>query len=1576
MLKNQKRYRWVAVLCIAIYSLSLMIPVNSFAEGGEEFKKILPKQQLWYFNEPQKAAVDDEGNLYVVEKKDHNNRVLKITPNGDTIIIAEDDEEKFSSIAGVATDNEGYIYVSDTGISKIHIFDSNGNYFNEYGDITSPRDIKVKDNKVYYKKWSTINVFDKDNASQVTSFGSDVINGDKISGFDVFKSESQTCIYVSAYKQNRDTYSNNNVYKFVLNEEGEYVYEQTYDVSDGNQENYTNGVVVDSQGYIYVLIVRKDNVTFPNKIIKLDSEGTQVDSWGCYGTGKGKFKKPSGLAIDNNDNIYVVDGDNMACIQKFDTDGNYITFWGKASDDDGIFSNPKEVVCDNEGNIYVVDSGNNRIQKFDSSGNYLLSWGSEGNVEGQFNYPTGISIDGTGDIYVADTGNRRIQKFDSSGTYLDSFGIGDGQFDKPYGVAVDNEGNIYVADLYNYKMQKFNSSGEYVLSWGSRGSGNGQFDNHHGVAIDNEGNVYVADTWNNRIQKFDSSGNHLLSFGSEGNDEGQFNSPYGLAIDNEGNIYVADTNNNRIQKFNSGGTHLDSWGREGSGDGEFDEPSGVSVDDMGNVYVVDRSNSRIQYLDVTPPEVTFEPNGNIEYGSQYDVSVKVEDNPIGVGLPDECNFKYIWSTKEILESEAVEWDTAKTFDPKLLMSIPTEADLSTCEYYLHVKVWDKNGNETVAVSQPYNIDKDEPEATFTPMGGVSGRKDYRVNIAVADNAVAVDTTKLKYQWVNEGNEPSDDSWNLWPEQNQEAVNILASETGANENGSYYLYVHTCDVLGNEGIVKSGKFVIDEEAGSEAVTIVSTGIPNNSAGYNQEYDIDIQTNITGSTTLYYQWTNSPAKPTTSSSEWTLKTGDIHYGQDVNGDKYLHVKAVIDGITYYETQQFLFDNVAPTIGFTPMTSSQPKQTVSTEVYVEDNIKGQPIKLYVQWKAKDELSDDKNQWNDTLVWSEDTDRIYQETVTKNSGEGEYILFTKAVDSAVNEAVYHSDTFIVDAVAPTGNIEIASSTIKKNVTVSMDVYDVTSAVDDIEYSYSINNGTSWSQQWIPVNEGLEIPLQGFEAEQNVSVQVKFRDEAGNISQPISDSRIVEFHPDGVIAWVEYNTTDLTPNSVTAYLKWNGGEIEILSDGGSEHEFQENGMFYFEIKDKKTGTVQKVKAQVYNIDDKVELEDPQITYSTTSKINGSVVATLRPLEEVTILNNDGSWHKKEDGSWEKEFTENGEFNLQLQDEVENNISVHVQVDNIDKDPPILDYIKSNTETTGEPVEVVLTANEEIIVLNNLGLTKKVFTENGNFTFKVRDEAGNSAEITVIVDNIDKVPPEVSVEYSTTDWTDEPVKATVRSDEDITVLNNKGSSQYVFNTNGKFYFKVADKAGNWTIAEASVQNIDKNAPVITFSGEDHAVFVQNSEYTLNDYTAQDDVMGDITDLVQIDSKNFDITTLGSYEVIYRVEDTAGNIAQQERKITVISPDELRIFINGVDTLKTDKVILCEPQIRLGIFNPMGDIKTKWKHRKLLQNEMKAGGNIVSTQQFKVDKVGWHTVYIQDQERNTRLLHVYVASTEE
>ena len=47
--------------------------------------------------------------------------------------------------------------------------------------------------------------------------------------------------------------------------------------------------------------------------------------WGSLGAGKGQFSKPRAIAIDDKDQLYIVD--MTARIQVFDTDGNYIRGW-------------------------------------------------------------------------------------------------------------------------------------------------------------------------------------------------------------------------------------------------------------------------------------------------------------------------------------------------------------------------------------------------------------------------------------------------------------------------------------------------------------------------------------------------------------------------------------------------------------------------------------------------------------------------------------------------------------------------------------------------------------------------------------------------------------------------------------------------------------------------------------------------------------------------------------------------------------------------------------------------------------------------------------------------------------------------------------------------------------------------------------------------------------------------------------------------------------------------------------------------------------------------------------------------
>jgi len=89
----------------------------------------------------------------------------------------------------------------------------------------------------------------------------------------------------------------------------------TADVPEGHSES-PFGISVDSAGNIFVL----DNPQ--HRVIKLDSNGNFLQSWGSQGSGDGQFYAPHALGIDSLDNVYVGDGNDR--IQKFDSNGNFL----------------------------------------------------------------------------------------------------------------------------------------------------------------------------------------------------------------------------------------------------------------------------------------------------------------------------------------------------------------------------------------------------------------------------------------------------------------------------------------------------------------------------------------------------------------------------------------------------------------------------------------------------------------------------------------------------------------------------------------------------------------------------------------------------------------------------------------------------------------------------------------------------------------------------------------------------------------------------------------------------------------------------------------------------------------------------------------------------------------------------------------------------------------------------------------------------------------------------------------------------------------------------------------------------
>ena len=283
-----------------------------------------------------------------------------------------------------------------------------------------------------------------------------------------------------------------------------------------------------------------------------------VSDVGSYGYGDDQYKWPNAVAVDTNNNMYIVDKNNFR-ILKYDSEGNFVTKWGSEGTGNGEFQTPYGVATYDDFfdgiYVYVSDSFNNCIQKFDSYGNFVTKWGSYGTEQGQFDDPKGLDVDTSGYVYVADYGNHRIQKFDSDGNFITQWygpsGYGD-ELNQPYDVGTFENAFVVVADTGNDRIQCFDDKGNFIAKWDGSEEGNeGILDQPSGIAVESSGNgyVYVTDTANHRIQKFTIDGSFITRWGQEGGGNGDFYQPTGIAVDYRGYVYVSEGYTSRVQKF-------------------------------------------------------------------------------------------------------------------------------------------------------------------------------------------------------------------------------------------------------------------------------------------------------------------------------------------------------------------------------------------------------------------------------------------------------------------------------------------------------------------------------------------------------------------------------------------------------------------------------------------------------------------------------------------------------------------------------------------------------------------------------------------------------------------------------------------------------------------------------------------------------------------------------------------------------------------------------------------------------------------------------------------------------------------
>jgi DNA-binding beta-propeller fold protein YncE len=172
------------------------------------------------------------------------------------------------------------------------------------------------------------------------------------------------------------------------------------------------GVAVDNENrLLYVTDAEQDLVLVfdadsPYKLIRtLGKAGTKHTS-----TLPGEFAKPTGVAVDQDNNVYVSDTWNNR-IEVFDADGRFIRAFGKAGDGPGYFARPKGIAIDSDGHVWVADGMQDRVQVYTPEGKLLIWMGGHGLLPGWFQSLVGLTIDKNNRVITSEQYPGRVQIF-------------------------------------------------------------------------------------------------------------------------------------------------------------------------------------------------------------------------------------------------------------------------------------------------------------------------------------------------------------------------------------------------------------------------------------------------------------------------------------------------------------------------------------------------------------------------------------------------------------------------------------------------------------------------------------------------------------------------------------------------------------------------------------------------------------------------------------------------------------------------------------------------------------------------------------------------------------------------------------------------------------------------------------------------------------------------------------------------------------------------------------------------------------------------------------------------------------
>ena len=223
----------------------------------------------------------------------------------------------------------------------------------------------------------------------------------------------------------------------------------------------------------------------------------------CVISGKdeNQLRYPLGIVYTNKDTLLVVDG-YYSKIKEFETGGELLSSFGSRGSEDGQLVKPSGIAIDKNNRVYIVDRGNSRVQSF-ADGMFQTKFGTKGSGKGQFEEPYDIAIDNIAEqIFVTDRKLDRVQGFNLQGNFISCYSNrGElGTMRCPNCITIDVDSFVLITECSRDKQDRYHrisiyspQLGQFVTSLGDKGESNYQLDWPFGIAVANNGDVIVVE---------------------------------------------------------------------------------------------------------------------------------------------------------------------------------------------------------------------------------------------------------------------------------------------------------------------------------------------------------------------------------------------------------------------------------------------------------------------------------------------------------------------------------------------------------------------------------------------------------------------------------------------------------------------------------------------------------------------------------------------------------------------------------------------------------------------------------------------------------------------------------------------------------------------------------------------------------------------------------------------------------------------------------------------------------------------------------------------------------------------------